>query len=331
MAEAQVAQLTQLIQDTDVLTVGWQIDPSQKRTYLDISIKAKPGSEMANQLEASRNVTTRHAGFLSPDAAIRANITSVLPPQQVDQAIANVDRLEQQVLSQLPGDGALDNRTQVAAEKLVRTFFQIARSTVKSGKFDSCTSVILKPKALTLIAAGQVANGNEVDSAVKQIVELAKNESEFSLTNVKFNADQHAGVRFHTMSVPIPAEEQIRQVLDDTLNITVGVSDDSAYVALGSDGLEQLKNAIDASAGGEQSVEPFHLEIGLLPILEFAQSIQANPLIDGVIQLIGTDGKDHIRVSSSVSDQGALYRFELEEGVLKILGQAGQMVGAGGF
>jgi hypothetical protein len=331
MAEAQVAQLTQLIQDTDVLTFGWQIDPNQKCTYLDISLKARAGSEMANQLEASRNVTTRHAGFLAPDAAIRANITSVLPPQQVDQAVATVDRLEQQILGQLASDSGLDNRTRDAAQKLLGTFFQIARSTVKSGKFDSCTSVILKPKAATLIAAGQVASGSEVESALKQLVELAKNGSELSVTNVKFNADQHAGVRFHTMSVPIPAEEQLRLVLGDTLDIAVGVSDSSAYVALGTDGLEQLKKAIDASAGGEQTVEPFHLEIGLLPILKFAQSVHANPLIDGVIQLVGGDGKDHIRIRTSVDEQGVLYRFELEEGVLKILGQAGQMVGAGGF
>jgi hypothetical protein len=30
-----------------------------------------------------------------------------------------------------------------------------------------------------------------------------------------------------------------------------------------------------------------------------------------------------------VDDKGLLYRFEVEEGVLKVLGQAGQLVGVG--
>jgi hypothetical protein len=330
MAEAQVAQLTQLAQEADTVTIGWQIDAKQRRTHLDLALSAVPGSQMAKQIDASRNAKTSYGGFLRQDAAIRANVASVLLQQQIDEAVLNLDRFEKQTLAQIDNDGDLDDRTRTAAKQLLQTFFTIARSTFKSGKFDSCTSVVLNPKTITLISASHVASGSEVDQAVKQLVELAKNESEFSFSSVKLNAAEHAGVKFHTLAIAIPEEEFLRKVLGDTLDIAIGVADNSAYLALGSDSLDQLKKSIDASGRAQQSAAPFNLDISLLPILKFAQSVEANPIIDGIVQLVGSaSGKDHIRAHASVDDKGLLYRFEVEEGVLKVLGQAGQLVGVG--
>jgi hypothetical protein len=332
MAETQIKQLTQLIEETDTLTLGWQVDPKQRTTHFDVLMTAVADSEMSKQIEAQRNAKTRFGGFIADGAALRVNLASQMLPSQVDEAIVSVDRFEQQTLEQVEDDGDIDNRTRAAAKQLIQTFFQIARSTIKTGNFDSCTSVVLKPQAISVISASHVASGNDVEQAVKQLVELAKNESEFSFSNVKLNADQHAGVRFHTLALPIPETEDARKVLGDTLDIVVGVADNSAYVALGPDGLTQLKKAIDASQGAEQTVEPFQLEVGLLPVLSFAQTVEPNPMVEAVVQMLsGVEGKDHLRVRTSVTDAGIRYRIELEEGVLKILGQAGQMVGVGAF
>ncbi len=132
--------------------------------------------------------------------------------------------------------------------------------------------------------------------------------------------------------MPIPEEEYVRKVLGDTLKIVVGVADSSAYLALGTDGLEQLKTSIDASAGSQPSVEPFRLDISVLPILKFAKSVEANPMVDALIQIVGdAQGSDHLRLRTAVNENTVLYRLELEEGILRILGQAGQMVIGGGF
>ncbi len=204
MADAQIAQLTQLIEETDSLTFGWQIDPAQRRTYLDVSVAPRPDTEMAKQLDSARDPKTNYGGFLVPDAAIQVNMASLLSADQIKEVSLNLDRFEQSTLKQIEDDGDLDNRTRAAATQLVQTFFKIAQSTINTGKFDSCTSVILKPKAITLISAGHVASGTEVETAVKQLVAMAQNESEFSFSSVKLNADQHAGVRFHTLLCQFP-------------------------------------------------------------------------------------------------------------------------------
>ncbi len=330
MADA-VDQLRQVIQETDTLTVGWQISPAQQSTHFEMVLKVKPGTKMAKHLDAGRDTKTRYGGFLAKDAAIRANMASVLMPDQVDEAVRSVDQFERSTIAQIDKDGNLDDSTRTAATELVRTFFKIVRSTVKTGNFDSCASVILEPKAFTLIAASHVSSGSEVESAVKQLVAMAENEPEFSFSSVEFNAAEHAGVRFHTLAVPIPEDEYLRKVLGDTLDICVGVAESSAYLALGTDGLDYLKQSIDDSASGPQAIEPFHLEISLLSVLKFAQSVEANPMVDALVQIVASaDGKDHIRIRTAVEGDSVLYRFELEAGVLKLLGQAGQMVTMGG-
>jgi hypothetical protein len=332
-AEAQIAQLKQLMDETETLTLGWQVDSKEKSIHFDGVVKALPDTKMAKQIASAADAKTRFGGFLVDGAAIQGNLTSALLPDQIDEMLTSMDQLEAQTKAQIEQDEKLDDSTRNAAKQLVNTFFQIGRSTVKTGNLDSAMSVILKPDAMTLVAATHVASGADVESAVKQLVAMAQKDEEFSFKSVKLNAAEHAGVRFHTMEVPIPQDEYVRKVVGETLQIVVGAADESAYVAIGNNGLTYLKQLIDASSkSGTQTVDPFELEIALQPILDFAKSVEPNPIVESLAQMLANKGgKDHLRVRTSVSDQGALYRLTLEEGVLSLLGQGILLGSQGGF
>ena len=334
LAKGQMEQLTQMIQQTDIVTFGWQIDPTNKQTYFDVAVTALPNTKLAAQMDSAAETTTKFAGFLVPDAAISGNFAGVIPADQMAQSLAALDNVEKSALKEIEADNDLqDANARNAAKKLVTTFMGIARSTIKTGKMDSCMSIILKPKAMTLVSANHVASGAEVEEAVKQLVEMAKNEPDISFSSVKFNAAEHAGVRFHTMSLPIPQEEYVRQVLGEQLDIVIGAADDSAYVALGTNGMEYLKQMIDSSASSQgEKIEPFQATVALTPILEFADSIESNPIISALSQAISqSNGKDRIQIRSTPIENGITYRFMIEEGILKLVGQGIQMNGAGGF
>ena len=208
MAEAQVAQLTQVIEEANQLTLGWRIDPQERQTYLDVSMTARPGTKLATQMAASREAKTDFAGFLAKDAAITLNMAGVIPSEDIPQTLATLDNVEKSALREIDQDEDLpDQAARDAAKRLVTTFFGIAKSTIQTGKMDSCTSVVLKDKAMTVLSAAHVASGSEVETAVKQLVEIAKGQPDMTFSNVKFNADKHAGVSFHTLSLPIPEEE----------------------------------------------------------------------------------------------------------------------------
>ena len=332
-AEAQIQQLSQTINESDRVTIGWQIDPEKKETHFDVVSKPVAGTQMAKQAEAIRDAKSDFGGFLIEDAAIRGNMTSMILPEQMEQSLAGLKRIQESTQKEIAGDEDLDAGTRAAAQELIQTFFGIAESTIKTGKIDSCTSIILKPKTLTVLSAGHVADGTEVEAAVKKLVAASENQSEFSFSSVKFNAEQHAGVNLHTLALPIPADEYARKILGETLEITLGTAKDSAYVAVGADGMDYLKRHIDVSQNSPgQTVDPFSGELALTPILQFAESVEPNPILRSLTEMI-RDQPDRLRMRASVNDADAvMYRLTLEEGVLSVLGQGLQMVGvnAGG-
>jgi hypothetical protein len=90
---------------------------------------------------------------------------------------------------------------------------------------------------------------------------------------------------------------------------------------------------IDQSAQSPgQAVEPFQAVVALGSILKFAQSVEANPVVDGLAEILAqSNGKDHILIRTMPIPDGITYRFLLEEGVLRVIAQGIQMNASQGF
>ena len=90
---------------------------------------------------------------------------------------------------------------------------------------------------------------------------------------------------------------------------------------------------IDSSTGSAgEAVDPIHGRISLLPMMEFADSIEANPMIGAMTQILEqSEGKDSVEIRASYSDNKMTYRLTIQEGVLKMIGQGAQMANGGGF
>ena len=97
--------------------------------------------------------------------------------------------------------------------------------------------------------------------------------------------------------------------------------------------MDYLKKVIDSSAGSAgEAVDPIHGRISRLPMMEFADWIEANPMIGAMTQILEqSEGKDSVEIQASYSDNKMTYRLTIQEGVLKMLGQGAQMANGGGF
>lgn len=330
-AQAQIQQLQQTINESDTVTLGWQIDPVKRQTYFDMVSKPIAGTQMAKQVGTSIGVESDFAGFVVEDAAIRGNITNMFLPEQIEQTLAGLAQAEASTLKEIDEDEDLDDGTRSAAKKLINTFFSIAGATIKTGKIDICQSVILKPKSIMVLMAAHVADGSQVEAAVKQLIAASKSQTEISFSSVEFNVAEHADVSFHKLAVSVPEDKDIRDVFGETLEITLGTAPESVYLAIGTDGMEHLIRQIDASASASgQSVDPLHAEFKLTPMLEFAESMAPNPVLRSLTQMV-SDQPDHLRMRVTADEEnGVMYRLTLEEGILSVLGQAVQMFGVNG-
>ena len=116
----------------------------------------------------------------------------------------------------------------------------------------------------------------------KLVLEAVKSDHPEMASNidswVKLNAEQFQGVTLHTVSIPIPSDandrEKIVPLIGETLEVVIGTSKDSVYVAAGRDPLAALKKAIEQSAAdASKSVPPVEISVSLSKVAEFIAAV----------------------------------------------------------
>ncbi|MCA9197584.1 MAG: hypothetical protein KDA87_08610 [Planctomycetales bacterium] len=333
-AKASLAEMEKAINQLDQITLGLNIDQSVKRLFMDMSVTAKEGTELAKEMAYSADVSTKFSGFLIEDAAISGAFAGVVAEDKIDQTIEQMQTVKKSTLKELQNDDELDDAGRAAAEALVNGIFDVFIETIKTGKLDTAMSVVLEEKEMTMALAAHVADSAKVEKMVQDIVEMAKKESEISFTKLNFNAETKDGIRYHDLAVAVPDDEYVNKIFNGELEVCIGAAENAVYVSMGTTPKTHLQKMIGASkAAPAKKIMPLQFVVKMLPLLKFAQSMEDNPAVAAMIDGLES-GNDHVRVNVMPISSGFTYRFELEEGVLELLGKAavsGQQAAAAGF
>jgi len=324
-----VGDMERLINESDELFFGLAIDAQSKKTYFDISLTAVEGSSLAKQMALMQESKTAFGGFLKDDAALTANLTSRLSPQDIQRGQQAIKQFRQQAMEQIDNDPDLAADKRGPAKAVVGKFFDVLDQTVAAGRIDGGAALVLEPESIAFAVGAHVADGKALEDAVKELVQLAKDEPEFP--SVKLNAAKHGGVTFHRLTAPIPeGDEDARELFGENIDIVLGTSAKSVYVAFGDKCEDLLVDIIDASAQQTQAtVPPFQLNVALLPILKFAESVDENPAVPALIELLEKAGNDRVSITATPIARGTQYRLEIQEGVLQVIGEAGKRFSGG--
>jgi hypothetical protein len=321
-----VDSLVQLIQETDHVTLGWQVDKEAKKTYLDVNVAAVEGTDLAKQMQLIQEGKSAFAGFSLADAAMTFLGHGASSEAEVKQSTALLARLREQAMKGIEEDGNLssdDERQTVKA--IVNQLLDIADATVKAAKMDFGATLVLKPGSLAFAAGGFVADGDKLADALKKLAEFAS-QKDPNFPGVNFGAETCEGVTFHTAKIPLrDADSTAREILGDPLELVIGTGKTSAYVAFGKDSTQLLKSVLAASSSdaGKQ-LPPSQLRVSLTPILTFvAAAAESKPEIKAALDAVKQyAGSDTISVTSTPMKNGCAVRLEIQEGVLKAIGGA---------
>jgi len=326
LVEGQIDSLTTAINELDQLTLGLSLNPEAKTAQLELSFKAVAGTETAKQLTQAKATTSQFAGFLQPDAAASLSLTSELAPSDAAQYVAGLEAVRGQVLAHIDTEVRLPNEdSKKLAKEMVGQVFDAIKATFESGKVDAGATLSLSDKSMALVVGAYVADSKGLDEALHKFARLAEGEPNFP--PIKFDAAEHAGVKFHTTAIDVPADHKIHKVVGDKLDVAVGLGEKTVYLAIGNDSLELAKKLIDRSASetGKQ-LPPFQLNVSLEQILKFAGALQdkdgESTLKTMAEDLAKTPGKDHVRLEYVPQENGGTIRLTAEEGVLQLLGTA---------
>ena len=320
LAQAQFESLETAIQQIKDLTFGLALDSQTHATHLDISVTAIAGSELATKLAAQSGGKTQYAGFLLPDAAVNLNAFSKFAPADITQSLAVFQTYRNKVLAAADKDPNLaDDTARKAVKDVVNDFFDVLDNTFKAGKMDCGAVLMLGADSLSAAGGGFVEDGASLEKALKKLVTLGQNDPNFPA--IKWDAETYKGVRFHQISIPMK-DEKGKQLFGDTLEVYIGIGDKSAYFALGKGSLDLIKSVLDKGGSVDSALPMAQVNVALGPLAKFISATNPN---DQGAQMLATlasnmQGKDHVRLIVKTDEASATYRFEIEEGVLKLIG-----------
>ncbi len=324
LVKAQLNQWETMLNEIDELTIGWLVDSKAERIYIDGTTTAIPGTKTADQMAALKDMKSGFTGFVMPGAAATLQAVGELADSDIEQFIAMIDPLRESAKKEIDADDDLpDDEAKQAAKSLVDQLFAVLEETVREGKADLGAALMLENQSMTVLFGFHVADGAKLEKSVKDLVKMAEKDPNFP--GIKFNAATEGDVNFHSMEIPVPDDEAARDVFGEQIELIVGIGPKAAYFGFGEGCLGGLRGAIRNSAAATDTSAPMQMSVALGPIMRFASNFEDNPMVAALATALeANQGRDNILIVGEAIPNGAHYRFEVQDGVLKAIGQATQ-------
>jgi hypothetical protein len=336
----QLEELKRFFNELDQFTFGMSVDDQQKRAYMDFAYTAIPGTKLAADVAANSNVTTNFAGFERPNAAATLSFASKV----TEANAAQMDQMSEQIRTTIIGSMEQneefqdeDEATREKAKSAVNDFVDALKATMQAGTMDGGASLSVTAESLTFVAGGFVADPSKVESGLKKISEIAQEKEGSDVPDVKWAASKHKDVKFHTMAVPVPEDnDEARQLFGESMDLVVGIGQKAVYFAAGRQATDTIKQVIDASAAApNKAIAPVELNVALGQIMNAAKGLadeDDKPRIEEIANMLSSEaeGRDHVRIVAQPIENGIRMRLEAEEGVLRAIGMGAQQQQAQG-
>ena len=316
MGEASLAQLEQVIRETEQVIFGWAIDASGQKTFIDSAAQFVEGGQYAKQMETAKNAKTAFSGFKLPGAAISLRATSLISEADKGLAKNNIKNSMQQVEDKI--DEINDAQVRDAVLKLVKGLTNIVERTIDEGSLDGAMSVSVADGTLKMLVGGNTADGNALAKEVQEAVASLSSLEE--VPKFEFNYATHGGMTLHRTSIPVRSNDSnVRAVFGDELKLTIGTADKAFALSLDPAGDTSLRAAIDASkAAPSVAATPLEAVIEVGQLVKYAQTVSPNSVLDNVLKAVQQyAGKDRVTLNGNLIPRGMVYRFSLDEGVLR--------------
>lgn len=331
MGEAQIAQLEQMITDTEQIILGWNVDSANQKVYIDAAAQFMEGSKLATQVAAMQELTSDYTSFAIPGSAAQFRFASKISDEDKEVQKQNLRNSISQLEKQLEQSDSMPAESKTVLKNLIQGIAKVTEQTIDEGVFDGAGSISLADNTLRALIGGRLADGAALEKEIQKAAESLSGNP--NAPKFEFNYDTYKGIRLHRAMVPLKiADPAARKVLGDSLVLTIGAGDKAFLVSLDSTGDATLKAAIDRmESSSGKPVTPFSGVVELEQILRFAQAVSPNSMIDNALQTIQQySDSDNVEIAGRMIPRGGMYRFTVEEGVLRAAGAAAKGANQGG-
>ena len=328
MAKESIKQVRLMLDELDTIFVGLAVDETTGAAYFDLEETAVPNSSLAKKMQSIKNGKTQFGGFYQPKAALTCGTVIDISEFQQNNLQNNL-KMYRSLMNLAIDEQELKDEEAAKAKKLVDDILAIGEKTIAAGKLDGGSALAIEPGKTTLIAGCRVVDSEAVDKLIQEMAKILAAEQPEVAKLLKLDAAEHNGVKFHTISLPVPENnnrEKIVELIGEKLDLVLGVGQNQVYLGAGPLALDKLKAAIDDSKSkvGEE-VAPLRMSLAATPICKFTGDVSENIMVKimasslaSVLESSGDD--DHITITVKPLPNGVGCRIELQKGILKVLG-----------
>jgi hypothetical protein len=323
MAEGTMEQLEQAINDTDELKFGINIDQSAKQLVVDASFTAVPGSKLAAIYGGQQAIPSQFSSVIRKDAAAFYHAATSISPEAVEQTRTSVSTSLNALRNALANEDNLTPAQQADITEVIDEIADLAIESISEGRADVGALLLADETDFRFVFGSFVSDGNEAAKIVKDLA--AKVENDPNAPRFKFDQGTYKGVSMHLIEADVPeSEDEARRVFGETLRVHIGTGPKSVYAAVGNNSKELLKELIDSAGNDRSATRPVgQLRFTLMPILEYAQSIETNDTLSAMIDALSRapDAGELTVVSDSI-ENGQESKIAVGEGLLQAVGAA---------
>ncbi|MDB4338723.1 hypothetical protein OAA19_01300, partial [Rubripirellula sp.] len=323
MAETSLTQIEQLLNDTDELQFGFNIDQAAKQMSFKARFTAVPGTSLGEILSSQEAIPSQFASVIRPDAAAFYHSASAIGPESVQQVQSSMKAASASIAGVLESQANLPQEYQQKVMGLVDRILDLASASAAEGKSDLGAVLLAGENSMQFALGTFVSNGNDVAAIAKDLA--AEIEGVPGAPAFMFDQEVYEGVTMHLVEIDIPPfEEEMIEVLGEKLQIHIGTGEKAVYLATGKGSKALLTSMIDSAGQDKSSSRPVgQLHFSLMPMLELAQSVNADDSVMAMIDSLSraADTGKIMMISESI-ENGQDFTLSIGEGLLQAAGAA---------
>ena len=196
-----------VVNDANVLTLGWALDKQAQKTFLDLTVTAREGTATAAQLALVPPIRSALGGFRVPGEAFTASGVGRLPAAKIailNDVIDAVHAHAQESIEKKPKSAEHRTRRRSGRQLDPSVAKNDRRRTQRHGPLG-----IAGPQGGDPCGRDLRGRRHALRQGGPRFKDLLDRENPTVASWVKLNAEHRAGVTSHEATIPIPADARI--------------------------------------------------------------------------------------------------------------------------
>lgn len=323
--------IDRLFNEVEEISLGIGLQGESRSAVLEVTQVVKAGSPLAKGLvESVAYKPSFSHGFLLPGSSVSFQGRGVSDPQSVKDSQTLLESLGETLQKQIDDAPDIPADKRQAAKDLAKECQAFASKLIATGKVEGGGLVLLQPGSVAFALGLSIPDPDSLEKLLNSALALGRDLPDFP--KLEMNVATLGDFKVHRLLTPPIPEPEAAALLGERLEILIAVGPQRALLAGGKDARGLLDKLVAAAAAPPPADLPqMELQLSLLPILRFAQSIEENPIVAQVVRALENTGKDQIILNARMQDRQATVRLEVQEGILQAIGQAVKAVGAVSF